>query len=319
MALAGCGTSDKEAADNTEGGASAEPVSIGITQIVEHPSLDAATEGFKAALKENGFENAKFDVQIAQGDMNTSMTIAQNFVGDKVDLIFANSTPSAQSALNATNEIPIVFTAVTDPVGAQLVPSMEEAGVNITGTSDTLPAAIPSTVKFIAENFDVTKVGLIYNAGEQNAEYQVEQVKEEMEGTGLEAVEAPVSTSAEVKQAAESLVGRADVIYVVKDNTVVSALESVVAVANDSDLPLFVGEGDSVKRGGFAGFGVDYYELGYQTGEMAVQILKSEKAISEVAPVYAAQELKLLINKNAAKEMDIELKPEWDDIAEYIE
>ncbi|MFC0274585.1 ABC transporter substrate-binding protein [Metabacillus herbersteinensis] len=322
VALTGCGNEGsapkEEEATETAGG-SQEVITIGATQIVEHPSLDQAYEGFKAAITENGFENAEFDLQIAQGDMNNSQTIAQNFAGDKVDLIFANSTPSAQSALNATKEIPILFTSVTDPVGAQLVEAMEKPGDNITGTSDTFPDATTNTVKFIDEQTEAKTVGLIYNSGEQNAEVQVENVEKAMEGTDLKPVKVSVSTSAEVKQAAESLIGRVDVLFVVKDNTVVSALESVVAVANDHDIPLFVGETDSVERGGFAAYGVDYYKLGYQTGEMAVQILKGEKTAADIPVVYPDQELKLVINKKAAEEQGVELMPEWDEIADYIE
>ncbi len=165
--------------------------------------------------------------------MNNSQTIANNFVSDGVDLIFANSTPSAQSALNATKDIPIVFTSVTDPVGAGLVPSMDQAGENITGTTDSHPDAIRKTIQFIDEQTDAKTVGLIYNAGEQNSLAQIEKVKEAAKHTDLKLVEASVSTTAEVKQAAESLVGKADVFYIVTDNTVVSAIESVVSVANE--------------------------------------------------------------------------------------
>ncbi|OEH92413.1 ABC transporter substrate-binding protein [Bacillus solimangrovi] len=320
--LAGCGAAQngkEEATAPTSdgGGEAAETFTVGVTQIVEHPSLDAAFEGFQNALKENGLD-VEYNVQIAQGDMNNSQTIATNFVGDNVDLIFANSTPSAQSALNATDEIPIVFTSVTDPVGASLVEAMDTPGVNITGTTDTHPDAIPNTVKFIDENFDAKKIGMVFNAGEQNSVAQVDIVKKAVEGTDLEVVERPVSTSAEVKQATESLVGVADVIYIITDNTVVSALESVILVASDEDIPLFVGELDSVERGGFAAYGFNYYDIGHEAGEMAAQILKGEKTTSEL-PVQYPQNLKLLINKQAANDMGIELKPEWESMAEFTE
>lgn len=322
MLLAGCG-GGQEATTGDQGQAEKEPAQetttykVGITQIVEHPSLDAATDGFKKALEDAGL-TVEYDEQIAQGDQNNNMTIANNFVGNKVDLIFANSTPSAQSALNATSEIPIVFTSVTDPVGAELVEAMDKPGANITGTTDTHPDAIPNTVKFIDQYFEGNKVGMIYNAGEQNSVAQVDLVKKAMEGTDLEVVEVSVSTSAEVKQAAESLIGSVDVIYVITDNTVVSALESVVGVANENDIPLFVGELDSVARGGFAAYGFDYYDIGFEAGQMAAQILKGEKTTADL-PVQYPQNLKLLINKNAAAEMGIELNPEWDGIAEYAE
>ncbi|MBM7554290.1 ABC transporter substrate-binding protein [Thalassobacillus pellis] len=298
-----------------------EKVTIGVTQIVEHPSLDAAFEGFKKALADNGYvegENVTYDVQIAQGDMNNAQTIANNFVGDNVDMIFANATPSAQSALNATKEIPIIFTSVTDPIGAGLVESFDKPGENITGTSDTHPDAIPKTINFIVEELQVKSIGVVYNSGEQNSAVQVETIKEILKGTNVELVEASVSTSAEVKQAAESLVGRADAIYIPTDNTVVSAFESVVDVAQTEDIPLFAGDLDSVARGAIAGSGFNYEDLGYETGEMAVQILKGEKEPSEI-PVSYPKSLKLVINKEAAEKQGVEVKEEWGEIAEFYE
>nr|WP_260471974.1 ABC transporter substrate-binding protein [Bacillus sp. HMF5848] len=290
---------------------------VGVTQIVEHPSLNAALDGFKKALEDAGLE-VEYDEQIAQGDANNNAQIAKNFVGDKVDLIFANSTPSALSALNETNEIPIIFTSVTDPVGAELVEAFDKPGVNITGTTDTHPDAIPNIVSFIEKYYPNATIGMIYNAGEQNSIAQIEMVKDAVEGTSLQVAEASVSTSADVKQATESLLGQADVFYIITDNTVVSALESVISVAQEQDIPLFVGELDSVKRGGFAAYGFDYYDIGYEAGQMAAQILKGEKQPSEL-PVQYPQNLKLQINKTAAKEMGVELNGEWQDIAEYIE
>jgi len=312
--LSGCGSSET---DNANGDSEVKTLKVGVTQIVEHPSLDAALEGFQKALEEQGLE-VEYDVQIAQGDQNNNQSIANNFVGDKVDLIFANSTPSALSALNATKDIPIVFTSVTDPVGAGLVTAMDQPGDNITGTTDTHPDAIPNMVNFMNENFSGSTVGVIYNSGEQNSVAQIDLVKDALEGTDLKLAEATVSTSSEVKQAAESLIGKADMFYIITDNTVVSALESVIQVANDQDLPLFVGELDSVKRGGFAAFGFDYGDIGYEAGAMAAQILKGEKKASEL-PVQYPQNLKLLINQTAAKEMGIEIKDEWKELAELVD
>ncbi len=320
--LSGCGTenSSKTSGENNgqaNANGAGKTYKIGVTQIVEHPSLDAAFEGFKKALEDEGLK-VSYDIQIAQGDQNNNQAIATNFVGDQVDLIFANSTPSALGALNATKEIPIVFTSVSDPVGAKLVPSMETPGGNITGTTDMHPDAIPNMVKFIDENYHDKTVGVIYNSGEQNSVSQIDLVKDAIKGGSLKLAEATVSTSAEVKQATESLIGKADVFYVITDNTVVSALESVVQVANDQHIPLIVGELDSVKRGGFAAYGFDYRDIGYETGVMAAQILKGEKKPSEL-PVQYPQNLKLIINKKAAEEMKIELQAEWNDIAEFIE
>lgn len=313
LLLSGCGSKESNNAENEK--KSEKAFKVGVTQIVEHPSLDAAYDGFKKALEDAGLD-VDFDVQIAQGDQNNNQSIANNFVGDGVDLIFANSTPSALGALNATKDIPIVFTSVTDPVGGGLVKAMDKPGANITGTTDTHPDAIPNTVKFMDEQFDGKNVGVIYNAGEQNSVAQIELVKKAMKGTDLKIVEATVATSADVKQAAESLIGKADMIYIITDNTVVSALESVVQVANEQKLPLFVGELDSVERGGFAAYGFDYFDIGYEAGEMAAQILKGEKKAGDL-PVQYPQKLKLLINKDAASKMGIEIKEEWNSMAEF--
>lgn len=316
LLLAGCGNDNEESTE--EGGSSTEKTfEIGFTQIVEHPSLDEAGKGFKQALEDKGVK-AKYDEQSAQGDPNNAATIASNFVSQGVDLIFANATPSAQAALNATKDIPIVFTSVTDPVGASLVNSMEAPGGNVTGTSDANPEAIPSTVKFIAEEIGAKTVGTVYNAGEQNSVVQVETMKKEIEKAGLKLVEAAVATSADVKQATESLIGKVEAIYIITDNTVVTALESVVMVANEQDIPLFVGELDSVAKGGFAAYGFNYYDIGYQAGEMAADILLNEANPGEIPAEYPKQ-LKLVINKTAAKEMGIEIKPEWESNAEFIE
>ena len=306
-------------AESDEAGSSDEKsYKVGISQFVTHPSLDSATEGFKKALEEEGL-SVEYDEQNANGDQTTVQTIAANLAGDNADLIFANATPSALAALNATKDIPIIFTSVTDPVVAQLVQSMEEPGGNVTETADMHPDAIPNTVKFIHENFPDATIGTVYSAGEPNSVVQVEIMREAAKGLGMNApVESTVATSAEVKQATESLVGKADVIFIVTDNTVVSALESVVQVANEKDIPLFVGELDSVDRGGFAAYGFSYEDIGYEAGIMAALILKGEKQPSEL-PAQYPQNLKLVINKKAAEEMNIELKDEWNDIAEFIE
>jgi putative tryptophan/tyrosine transport system substrate-binding protein len=314
--LSGCGSSEKSSADDGD-----KKYVIGVTQIVEHPSLDAAFDGFKKALAENGFkegENVEFDVQLAQGDPSNSQTIAKNLVGDGVDLIFANSTPSAQHALNATKEIPIVFTSVTDPVGAELVKSFDEPGENITGTSDNHPEATSKTIFFMTDELEAKNIGIIYNSGEQNSVVQAKEVKKLVEEKGAKLVEASVSTSAEVKQAAESLVGRVDAIYIPTDNTVVSALESVISVANDKDIPLFVGELDSMKKGAVAASGFSYEDLGYETGLMAVKILKGEKKPSEINVEYP-KNFKLMFNKEAAEAQGVEVKEAWSELGEFYE
>ena len=314
LLIAGCSSDDSSGAGKESGGGDSGAYKIGVSQFVEHPSLDEATKGFKQALEDKGLE-VEYDDQNAQGDQNNTGPISKNFVSHGVDLIFANATPSAQAAVNATKDIPVIFTSVTDPVSAKLVASMETPEGNATGTSDANPEAIPSTVAFIADELKGKKIGTIYNAGEQNSVVQVEQMKKEAEAAGVEVVEATVSTSAEVKQAAESLLDKADVFYIITDNTVVSALESVVQVAYDKDIPLFVGELDSVERGGFAAYGFNYYDIGYQAGEMAADILEGGKEPGTIAVEYP-KELKLVINQKAAEEMGIEIKEEWKENAE---
>lgn len=309
MLLAAC--SGGGGSKQTSGGEKNEKVvKIGISQLVEHPSLDAAREGFIAALKDAGYvegKNLKIDYQNAQGDVNTNMSIAQKLVGEKNDLILAIATSSAQAVVKSTKDIPVLFTAITDPVGAGLVKSLDKPGGNVTGTSDTHPEAIKKTIAAIKTFVPgAKKVGIIYNSGEPNAVVNVKNAKIALKADGLEPVETAISTSSEVKQAAQSMVGRVDALYIPKDNTVVSALESVIEVANSQKIPTFVGEGDSVKRGTFASYGLDYHDLGYSTGKMAVEILKGKKP-SDI-PVGFPENLQLYINKKAAQQEGITLK-----------
>ncbi|WP_339212902.1 ABC transporter substrate-binding protein [Ornithinibacillus sp. FSL M8-0202] len=309
VVLAACGTSG-----------SGDTYKIGASQIVEHPSLDRAYEGFQAALEEAGLE-VEYDFRSAQGDQNNLKPISDGFVADDVDLIFANSTPAALSALEATKDardIPIVFTSVTDAVESGLVEAMDEPGENITGVTDLHPEAIQETVKFIDQYFPDSTVGLIYNAGESNSVTQINAVQAAGEGTSLNFVERTVANSSEVQQAATSLVNDVDLFYIVTDNTVVSALESVVAVANEQDIPLVVGEPDSLEKGGFATFGIDYYSIGKRAGEMAVEILKDGKSTKDIPAEYPP-EIQLFINKDAAEEQGVEWNAEWDATAQFKE
>ncbi|GLY11705.1 ABC transporter substrate-binding protein [Bacillus badius] len=323
LVLAACSSDGNESGGGAEGEGTSKKkdVKVGITQLVEHPSLDGAREGFIEALKDAGYEEGKnltLDYQNAQADVNNNMTIAQKLVNDGNDLILAISTPSAQAALQATKDIPVLFTAITDPVSAKLVKSMEEPGGNVTGTSDTHPEAIKNTIASIKEFFpDAKKVGIIYNSGEPNSVVNVDKAKKALKENGMEAVEVTVSASSEVKQAAETLVGRADVLYIPKDNTVVSALESVLTVANAKKIPAFVGESDSVKRGGFASYGFEYHDLGYSTGKMAVDILEGKKP-SDI-PVGVPENLELVVNKKTADLLGVKLTEEQQKKAKIVE
>ncbi|CAM3069231.1 ABC transporter substrate-binding protein [Filibacter tadaridae] len=310
LILGACGSGEGDNQGKSQGkDASSKKYKIGVSQIVEHPSLNAAYDGFKKALEDAGID-AEYDVQIAQGDNSANTTIATNLVSSGVDLIFANSTPSAQAAASATTEIPIIFTSVTDAVGAELVESMESPGGNITGTIDAHPDAISNTMKFLKEELDAKSVGMVFNAGEQNSRAQVDSVKEMLKDMDMTVEEASVSTSADVKQATESLLGKVDSMYIITDNTVVSALESVISVANENKIPMMVGEFDSVKRGGLAAYGFEYFDIGYEAGEMAVKILKGEKKPADL-PVQIPQKLKLIMNKDTADTLGLDIKDAW--------
>ncbi len=314
--LAACGgqSTDKQAggAEKPGAGAGAEKTfKIGISQFVEHPALDAAREGFIKALKENGLEegkNIEIDFQIAQADQTNTTTIAQKFASDKKDLILAIATPNAQAMLQNVKDAPILFTAVSDPVEAKLVDNLEKPGKNITGFSDTPPDVIPNTMKAIKDFFpQAKKVGVIYNSGEANSVANVKVVKSELGKLQLTPVDATATNTSEVKQAAESLVGKVDAIYVPQDNTAVAALKTIVATANKNKIPLFVGELESVRGGGFAGMGFEYSDIGYETGLMAVKILKDGANPGDMAVGYP-NKLNLAINKKAAKEQGIDIE-----------
>lgn len=317
--LAACGTSNsaepqKSSAEGKQDDQSAttgkeKSFKIGVTQFVEHPSLDEAYKGFQAALADAGIE-AEYIFNSGNGDPNANMPIAQKLVGEQVDLIFANSTPSAQAAKSATADIPIVFTSVTDAVGAELIASMEKPGANVTGTIDLHPDTIASTVAFLKDELGAKKVGTIYNSGEPNSNSQVKQVKQALTDAGLKLEEASVAASSEVRQATESLIGKVDALYIITDNTVVSSLESVIDVANANQLPLMVGELDSVARGGLGAYGFAYYDIGYEAGQMAVQILLEGKSPGDIPAAYPAN-FKLAINKGAADALGLEIKDSW--------
>ena len=310
LILSACGTDDEKGGNDEKEGADGKKYKIGVTQLLEHPSLNAAYDGFQKALEDAGLD-VEYDVQNAQNDMSNNTTIATNLVNSDVDLIFANSTPSAQAVVGETKDIPVVFTSVTDAVGAELIESMEKPGGNVTGTIDLHPDAIPNTMKFLKEELGAKNIGMVFNAGEQNSRAQVDSVKELLKDMDMEVVEASVSTSAEVKQATESLVGQVDAFYIITDNTVVSALESVISVAEDNKIPMMVAEFDSVKRGGFGAYGFEFYDIGYEAGEMAVKILKDGTKPADI-PSQVPQNLKFVVNGDAAEKMGITIKDEWE-------
>ena len=301
-----------------EGEAAAESYTIGIVQLVEHLALDEARAGFIDALESEGFkdgDNLKIDYKNAQGEMPTAATISEGFVADGVDLILAIATPAVQAAATATDEIPILFTAVTDPVEAGVVEDMERPGTNVTGTTDMNP--IKEQLELALEiDPDIKNIGVIYNTGEVNSVVQVDIAKEVAPELGLSVVEAIATNSGEVGTAAESLIGKVEAIYVPTDNTIVSALRSVVRVAEDHGLVLIAGDVESVENGAVATLGISYYGLGYQTGLMAVEVLKG--ADPATMPIVGSKEFTYAINKTAAQNMGLELPQSLIDKAEEI-
>lgn len=283
-------------------------VKFGISQIVEHPALDATRKGFIDQLEEQGYKSgskAEYLYKNAQNNRAVSGQIARHLVGEKVDLILAISTPSAQDAAAATQEIPILFAAVTDPVAARLVKSLEQPGGNVSGTTDRSP--VTQQLAVIREIVPKAKtIGTVFNSGEVNSVASVKDIKSEAAKLGMTVVEAPATSSSAVKMAAESLVGRVDVIHIPTDNTVVLALESVIKVCQDNKIPLFAADVESVGRGAIAALAVDYYKLGRQTGAMAARIIEGTVRVSEL-PVEFQKELLLHINPKQAKKMGVDL------------
>jgi len=299
--------------------AQAAPLKVGITQIVEHPALDKSRQGFIDRLTELGYVEGTdivYDIQSAQGDMATAQTIARKFQSDGVDLVLAIATPTAQAAAHVIKDTPILITAVTEPVAAGLVESIARPGTNVTGTSDLTP--VKAQLELLKEIVPhATRVGVIYNAGEINSVVQVDIAKEAAAELGLTIVEATAGNSSEVLQAAQSLQGRVDAIYVPKDNTVVAALESVLQVGIEQKIPVFAGETDSVERGALASYGLDYFQLGYKTGMMAVDILQNGVNPGDI-PVGYPDDLGLVINADAAAKMGVTITDSMRSKAEAV-
>ncbi|WP_019121285.1 ABC transporter substrate-binding protein [Brevibacillus massiliensis] len=296
-----------------------KPLKIGIVQIIEHPALDAAREGFIAEMTKLGYEKGKdvvYDIKSAQGNMDTAISIAQKFQGDNVDMIFAIATQAAQASAQVTKDIPILFTAVTDPVAVNVVASMDKPGGNVTGTTDMNP--VEEQLQLIKEiKADAKKVGIIYSAGEVNSKVQVDLAKTASSKLGLEIVEAAISNVSEVKQAAESLVGKVDAIYIPTDNVVVASIAAVLKVAEAQKIPVIAGEENTVKSGAITTYGIDYGKLGEQTADMADKIFKGQAKPADM-PVEKQADMKLIINKKAAERMGVTLPQSLLDRAQEV-
>jgi putative ABC transport system substrate-binding protein len=304
--LAGCGT-DPMSKPAIGDQSHSKIFRVGLTQLVEHPSLDTVRKGITDGLKEAGLVDGKeirIEFQSAQGEMPVAQQIAQKFVADKKDIIIAVTTPSAQAAAQATKEIPIIFGTVTDPVGAGLVASFDKPGGNVTGTSDMTPVK-EQLALFKELGSNVKKIGIIYNAGEANSVFTVKQAKEAAAALGLTIVEATVSGAGEVQQAAQSLVGRVDGFYLITDNTLAQGVQSVIAIANQKKLPTVSVERSFVDQGALATAGFDYYQFGKQTGAMAADVLKGKKPAD--IPVQTSKDLKLVVNTKTAAQIGLTL------------
>lgn len=284
--------------------------SVAVTAIVEHPALDAVRDGVKDELKAAGFEagkNLEYEYQSAQGNNGTASQIARKFIGDRPDVIVAIATPSAQAVVAATRDIPVVYAAVTDPVAAKLVKGWDATGTNVTGVSDRSPLDKHlALIKRIVPS--AKRVGVIYSPGEANSVAIIEALKKAAPAAGLTLVEGPAARTVDVPSATQSLVGKVDVIYAPTDNNVMSAFEGIVKVAQQAKIPLIAADTGAVERGAAAALGLDYYDLGRQTGKVVVRILKGEapgKIASQVSDSF-----ELHVNPAAALKQGVTLPDE---------
>jgi putative ABC transport system substrate-binding protein len=282
-------------------GMAASLKTVGITAIVDHPALDQVRKGVTDQLAADGFaagKQVKIQYQSAQGSTATAAQIARKFVGDQVSVIVAIATPSAQAAAAATQTIPVVFSAVTDPVAAKLVKDWKAPGGNVTGVSDMLPLAAQIDL-ILKVKPGAKRVGMVYSPGEVNSVVVAREMKALLAKRGMTLVEAAAARTVDVAPAAKSLVGKVDVIYTSTDNNVVSTYESMVQVASVAKIPLVAADADSVKRGAVAALGMNYYDIGRQTGKLVARLLRGEKAAA-IAPQHGNR-MTLTVNPAAAE------------------
>jgi putative ABC transport system substrate-binding protein len=285
---------------------------IGITQIVTHPALDLCCEGFIDQMAEEGFvedENVEYILRNAEGDETVAATIAEYFVSEKVDLIFSISTPSTLACAAAVEgtDIPVVFAALTDPVDAGLAESWEEPGGQVTGASDW--ADVEAQVKLGMDIYPAQRLGVVYNAGEPNSVVQVDELKRVAASLGIEEiVEATVATTADVYTAAMSLVGRVDAIWEPSDNTVAAAIDSVVQVCEENQIPLFASDISMAKGGAISGYGLDYYVNGQTAATLAARVLGGEDPAN--IPISMTPMTIIYLSPAAAARMGVTIPPE---------
>ncbi|MGL4876040.1 MAG: ABC transporter substrate-binding protein [Clostridium sp.] len=291
---------------NKEDTTNEKTINIGICQLTQHEALDEANLGFtekiKTLLEKEGV-SVNIDLKNAQGDFQTAQTIGTQFASDKKDLIFAIATPSAQAMYNSTKEIPIVFTAVTDPVIAGIAESFESSGNNTTGVSDMVP--VDRQIELMTKLIPSTKkLGFIYNTSESNSLVQLDLVKAECIKKGIEVVPIGITNVNEIEQNLRSNLGKIDALYVPTDNVVASAYSLVCKISNEKEIPVFCAEEAAVKQGGLATIGINYRDLGEATAEKAFEILINKKNPSDIK-IETSKNLDILINKDVAEKLNI--------------
>ncbi len=285
---------------------SATTVKVGVLQFVTHEALDEIYRGIKAGLEEEGYsgDKLKIDFLNAEGDQSKVQTMSQKLVANQNDVLIGIATPAAQGLASATKEIPIIMGAVTDPVGAKLVKSLDQPGGNITGVSDKTP--IKAQVDLIKElTPNVKTVGVIYSSSEDNSKSQVEEFKTLAEKAGLEVVVKSVPSTNEIKTTSEVLLSQVDAVWVPLDNTIASAFSTLVQVAKEAKKPIYPSVDTMVEEGGLASVVIDQYQLGVETGKMAAKVLKGEDV--STLPVNVFDEGTPVYNEEVAKELGITL------------
>ena len=311
LALAACGGNGATTDTTDEGSSTAEAATgstykIGVLQLTEHAALDASNEGFVAALDDAGIDY-EIDQQNAQNDQSACQTIASKLVNDGDDLILTIGTPAAQAVASATSDIPIIGTAITDFAESGLVADNEAPGGNVTGSSDLTPVA--DQIDLLQQLVpDAKTVGLLYCTAESNSEVQIAMAEEALDEAGIAHERYTVSSSNEIQQVVESRVGKVDAVYTPTDNTIAAGMATVSMVANENGLPVIVGCDTMVEDGGLASYSINYYDLGYKAGEMAVEILTEGADPAEMPIEYlAAEDCQLIANQATADEVGIDI------------
>lgn len=304
VSLAGCGSTGKDSGDSKKK-ADDDVYHVGVIQLVEHEALDAATEGFQDALKEKLGDKVVFDVQNAQGEETNCATICTKFVNDDVDLIMANATQALTSAATATPDIPIVGTSVTDFVTTDTVESNDKPGTNVTGTSDLAP--IDQQIALLKRLVpDAKTVGILYCSSEANSVYQAEEAQKELEKEGIKVKVYTVADSNDIQQVVTKAADNSDAIYIPTDNTIASNMEIVKNVTVPEKVPVIAGEENMCAVGGLATLSISYYNIGYNAGLMAYDILVNGKDPAEM-PIQYADEITLKYNAEIASELGIQI------------